>query len=88
MTKGLVCKAAYAALAAVCLILLPTQKQAHADEKRIHAKAGSHWNYTLTDEIRNTKSLAQQTLTETKDNQPNVNVNNTVDVFDLNWNAI
>jgi hypothetical protein len=85
MIKRLICGSTCAAL---CLILLPLQDRAHAGEKRIHAKVGSYWNYTLTDEIKNTKSLLQLTLTEIKDDQRVVKQNNSVLVYDENWNLI
>jgi hypothetical protein len=75
--------------------LLPEfQSVVDADERRVHAKAGSYWNYEVTDQIRNTKLIYETTLTEVKD-QERVMRSNTrglanyvINLFDENWNLL
>jgi hypothetical protein len=65
-----------------------------AEEQRTHAKAGSFWNYAITDEIKQTKWIGESTLTELKGDERVVRFNtrgisnNTIDVYDQNWNAM
>ena len=74
--------------AVATLVLSPSW----AEEQRMHAKAGSFWNYAAADEIKQSKWIMESTLTETKDEERVVRFNtrgisnNTINVYDENWN--
>jgi hypothetical protein len=81
-------------LVTTALLLVTLTSPSVAEEKRIYAKAGSYWNYSVTDEVKQTKSIVESILTESKGDERVLryntrgNSNYAIYVFDQSWNMV
>lgn len=80
------------AMMSACM-LLAVESVASAEEQRVHAQVGSFWNYQVTDEIKQAKSVLETTLTEANGDERVIRANvrgqpsGFTWVFDKNWGA-
>jgi len=65
-----------------------------ADDNRVHAKVGSTWAYTVTDQITGRKNISEQTVNEIKNDQIVLGFqirgfnSHSIQTYDRNWNLI
>jgi hypothetical protein len=86
-------KIEFAMILMVC-VLVTFQSTGVAQEQRAQPKVGSFWNYVTTDEIKGTKTIVENTLTEVNGDQFVIRSNlrgqtgGSIWVNDKNWNVI
>ena len=81
--------------AMIMVCLLAFQPGARGEEQRVHAQVGSFWNYEVADQIKGTKAIMEETLSEVNGDQLVLRTNRrgqaagqTLWVHDKSWNVI
>jgi len=79
----------------IMVCLLAFQPGARGEEQRVHAQVGSFWNYEVADQIKGTKAIMEETLSEVngdqlvlRTNRRGQTVGQTLWVHDKSWNVI